>query len=209
MRAFTSISAAARIGALAHSYFGQTYPQISHSRSAFHFTIFELIETATYENLANTDTVLTASNAIFPVEFYLTVVTVQMEIEVWSAAHLLKKELPPSCALIRFADSRDQFYQPVNGLPDQTLDIVCNDSEESFEDAVRAPGAEQAQTILQFFQRNLAAPRIVVQCQAGVGRSRAVAAAFCRLLGSDDYKTILAMGTHNRRLYRNILEGVC
>jgi hypothetical protein len=104
------------------------------------------------------------------------------------------------------ADSREQLAV----ILDQTnvaarLDLIFNDATDEFL-GVRPPGAEDARKILAFVEANREMPHLVIQCQVGVGRSLAVLAAVAKF-GGNDNRPILANGTHNRRLYRELLTA--
>jgi hypothetical protein len=112
--------------------------------------------------------------------------------------------LPGPSAVICMADAPDLLAV----IPDQSkvvarLDLIFNDASEPFQ-IVTPPGEEHARKILQFVRANANVPNLVIQCQAGVGRSQAVLAALCKIQGEDN-RDVLANGTYNRKLYRHLL----
>jgi predicted protein tyrosine phosphatase len=69
-----------------------------------------------------------------------------------------------------------------------------------------APTKEDAALILNFARQYANAACLIAQCDAGAGRSQAVAAAL-GTLWQQDIQTILRQGTYNRRLFRLLLES--
>ncbi len=128
--------------------------------------------------------------------------------------HALQREkaenapLPTPCAIIRMADSADQFAQikDWSGVVDR-LDLVFNDASEPFQ-IVSPPSAAHGETIFRFVKKQFEnkVPNLVFQCQVGIGRSHAAFAAVLKIMGQDP-KPILVKGTYNRRLYRHILAA--
>jgi hypothetical protein len=114
--------------------------------------------------------------------------------------------LPGQSAVVCMADAPDQLAV-IKDAANVTarLDLIFNDTTDEFL-GVRPPNAEDAQQILAFVNANRQMPHLVVQCQVGVGRSMAVLAALLKISGADN-KAILAHGTYNRRLYRELLSA--
>jgi hypothetical protein len=83
------------------------------------------------------------------------------------------------------------------------LDLIFNDTEDQFI-GVHPPNAEIARAILRFIDQNRHVQNLIFQCQVGVGRSLAGLAAVLKINGQNN-RAILAHGTHNRRLYRELL----
>jgi len=116
--------------------------------------------------------------------------------------------LPSPCAIIRMADSPEQLAQ----LRDWAgvvahLDLIFNDATDPFQ-IVSPPTIEQGKQILCSAAAQLEnkVPNLVLQCQAGIGRSHGAQAALMKIYGQDP-KPVLAKGTYNRRLYRCILAA--
>lgn len=105
-------------------------------------------------------------------------------------------------ALISF---RDPLVNPVDAPGcTQRLDLICHDVGETISE-LPGPTPSQAAQIVAFV-RALQAPHLIVQCEIGVGRSVATAAAILQAMGCDDYSEALAKGTHNRRLYKMLAQ---
>jgi hypothetical protein len=83
------------------------------------------------------------------------------------------------------------------------LDLIFNDATEGFQ-LVRPPTLEDAQKILQFAFEHKHVPHLVVQCEAGFGRSQAVLAALLKIRGVDN-QSVIHRGTYNRNLYGKLL----
>src|SRR5690606_4510884 len=124
-----------------------------------------------------------------------------MKLTAWSADQLLQNELPPDCALIRFADHHDMLT-PYKGEPADKLDVICMDVEDM--PTLNSPNIVNTKQIYDFVIRNQRRANMIAQCMAGIGRSRAVIAAVGKATGND-VRPILRMGTHNRSLYRKLL----
>jgi len=127
-----------------------------------------------------------------------------VNIQAWSAEDIRTKHLPGPSALIRLADSGPQLIQPRNQANViDTLDIIANDCTTPHGRLVQPPTPEQASRIVSFWQYHVIAgtKHLIVQCQAGIGRSRAVVAA----LDQEQRSAMLRYGTHNRRLYRLLM----
>lgn len=109
--------------------------------------------------------------------------------------------------VIQFADSENQFAEvqrPAWSWPAQ-LRIVCDDSYSSY-GLVKAPDSSVARQILDFVREHSARANLVIQCEKGIGRSLAAAAALLRLEGKDN-TPMLQRGTHNRKLYKLLCEA--
>ena len=128
-----------------------------------------------------------------------------MQVHAWSLMQIEAAPLPGQSAVVCMADARDQLAV-IKDAANVTarLDLIFNDTTDEFL-GVRPPNAEDAQQILAFVNANRQMPHLVVQCQVGVGRSMAVLAALLKISGTDN-KAILAHGTYNRRLYRELLR---
>ncbi len=129
-----------------------------------------------------------------------------MEMHVRSRAEIESQPLPGPSAVIRMADSVELLatIQDSQNVVAR-LDLIFFDTSESFHD-VRPPTLDDARRILEFLNANLQVPHLVMQCQAGVGRSRAVQAALMKIFGEDP-RPILHGGTYNRGLYRMLLAA--
>ena len=129
-----------------------------------------------------------------------------MQVHAWSLMQIESSLLPGQSAVICMADARDQLAV-IKDAANVTarLDLIFNDTTDEFL-GVRPPNTEDAQAILAFVNANRQMPHLVVQCQVGVGRSMAALAALLKISGGDD-KAILAHGTYNRRLYRELLTA--
>lgn len=123
----------------------------------------------------------------------------------YSAEEIQTRPLPGDTALIRLADTQAQLIEPLDRHHvRQQLDVIVHDARSGGPGLVQ-PGRDHAAQIVQFV-RACEAPHVVAQCQAGVGRSQAVAAAILAMQGYDN-RPILAQGTYNRALYREILHA--
>jgi hypothetical protein len=129
-----------------------------------------------------------------------------MQVHAWSLMQIEANPLPGQSAVICMADAHDQLAV-IKDAANVTsrLDLIFNDTTDEFL-GVRPPNAEDARQILAFVNANRQMPHLVVQCQVGVGRSMAVLAALLKVSGADN-KAILAHGTYNRRLYRELLSA--
>lgn len=129
-----------------------------------------------------------------------------MRLHAWSLEGIESQTLPGPSAVIRIADSREQLarIKDADNVVAR-LDLVFNDATAEFA-GVRPPNAQDARSILEFAGAHAHLPHLVVQCQVGVGRSQAVVAALLKIEGGDP-KQILAKGTYNRRLYRELLAA--
>jgi hypothetical protein len=127
-----------------------------------------------------------------------------MHVHAWSILEVETNPLPGQSAVICMADSREQLavIKDTANVAAR-LDLIFNDTTDEFL-GVRPPNAKDARKILAFVNNNQRIPHLVIQCQVGVGRSVAVLAAILKINGLDN-KLILAKGTHNRRLYRELL----
>lgn len=124
---------------------------------------------------------------------------------VMNRAELEKHCLDEKTALISFTDPElPPVVAPfVNVIA--RLDIRCRDVSLDCYD-LSPPIHEDAQKVLAFAQQHWNVPRLIIQCEAGVGRSMAVAAALYRICGNDD-RTLRRQGAYHRRLYRMILDA--
>jgi len=120
----------------------------------------------------------------------------------YGPASMLLKPLPGESAVIRFADEVSLLapildINNVRGL----MPVIANDASDDF-GLVKAPSRHDAKRIIRFAKDAIErkVPNLVVQCQAGVGRSQAVIAALCKMLGRE-CGPILKNGTYNRKLY--------
>jgi hypothetical protein len=127
-----------------------------------------------------------------------------METYTRSRFEIESQALPGPSAVIRMADSVELLatIKDSQNVVAQ-LDLIFHDTNESFHE-VRPPTQQDACQILDFVHAHAHVPNLVIQCQAGVGRSRAVLAALLKMYG-DDPKSILHEGTYNRSLYRMLL----
>jgi hypothetical protein len=123
-----------------------------------------------------------------------------------SRSEIETQPLPGPSAVIRMADSVELLatIQDSQNVVAR-LDLIFHDANESFHE-VRPPTNEDARRILDFVSAHGHVPNLVIQCQAGVGRSRAVLAALMKIYGVDP-KAILHQGTYNRGLYRMLLTA--
>jgi hypothetical protein len=127
----------------------------------------------------------------------------RIELERWQAplqghavVSLRDSEKPP----VKLAGLRNESGGP------WVLDIACNDITEPMPGRI-CPTATIAQRIHEFWQHHKEhVAAFVCQCESGIGRSQAVAAALGALQGGDP-TPILRRGTYNRLLYRLILEA--
>ena len=128
-----------------------------------------------------------------------------MKMHTRSRSQIEFEPLPGPSAVIRMADSVELLatIQDSQNVLAQ-LDLIFHDANESFHE-VRPPTNEDARRILDFVRANSPIPHLVFQCQAGVGRSRAVLAALMKIHGVDP-KEVLHQGTYNRGLYRKLLS---
>ena len=113
---------------------------------------------------------------------------------------------PGPSAVICMADSPEQLAV----IQDEAnvaarLDLIFNDASEAYQ-AVRPPTIEDARKILRFVDEHSHLPCLIIQCEVGVGRSQAVLAALFKMHNLD-YKKVLAHGTYNRSLYRQLLAA--
>jgi hypothetical protein len=114
--------------------------------------------------------------------------------------------LPGPSAVVCMADSPAQLAAIKDTANVRArLDLIFNDASEAFQ-LVRPPTLDDAQRVLQFAREHNHLPYLVVQCQVGIGRSNAVAAALLKLGGLDP-RPVLHRGTYNRALYRLLLEA--
>ena len=114
--------------------------------------------------------------------------------------------LPGPSAVICMADSRELLAvikDSANVLA--RLDLIFNDAIEGFQ-LVRPPTLDDAQKILQFAFDHREAPHLVMQCEAGFGRSQAVLAALLKIRGADN-TVVTHRGTYNRSLYEKLLQA--
>jgi hypothetical protein len=128
-----------------------------------------------------------------------------VDLHAFSAALISASQLPGPSIVIQVADTREQIphiFDKTNVLA--SLQVIFNDAVETY-GSVRAPNLDDAKKILKFIQMN-PAPHLVVQCQAGVGRSQAVVAAIAKIGGADP-SPIIANGTYNQSLYNLLLTA--
>jgi predicted protein tyrosine phosphatase len=131
-----------------------------------------------------------------------------MRTAAYSKLRIETEALPGPSAVICMADSVEQLAV----IKDQAnvierMDLVFNDAGEAF-GLVAPPGEEHARKILEFGERHRRSgtPNLILQCQAGIGRSHAACAAFLKFTGADT-RDITKFGTYNRRLYKLILAA--
>jgi hypothetical protein len=128
-----------------------------------------------------------------------------MQITTCTRQILERSSLGPSVAVISMHD----FGTPPPRVRTTCLEqlVLCvNDTVSPLTSGVM-PNKEIAKAILDFAQKHQKdATVFVAQCEAGVGRSVAVAAALTKIWGGDP-TPLLRRGTHNRLLYRLILEA--
>lgn len=118
--------------------------------------------------------------------------------------HLLETMLLPGpLALIQFADPGLPFAVPLNKDVRLTLQLRVHDC--TSDAGLPTADRDTAQQILRFVNAAVGM-NLVIQCEAGVGRSAAVAAALGTIRGMD-VKHIIRKGTYNRRLYALLLEA--
>jgi hypothetical protein len=118
------------------------------------------------------------------------------------------RPLPGPSAIICMADSSSQLaHIQGTGNVVARLDLIFNDAADAFQ-IVAPPTIEQARQIFEFARTHIDnnVPFLLLQCEVGVGRSRAATAALVKIFGGDP-KPTLSHGTHNRRLYRLILAA--
>jgi hypothetical protein len=128
-----------------------------------------------------------------------------MQVSVYSAERIGTKSLPGPSAVIRMADSLGQLAAIMDTNNVVTcLDLIFNDTDDETQ-GVRPPNDEDARRILNFISENQYLPNIVFQCEAGIGRSQAAAAALLKICGTDS-TFIRSNGTYNRRLYVAMLR---
>jgi hypothetical protein len=128
-----------------------------------------------------------------------------MNLHAYSAANISANQLPGPSSVIQIADTREQLpviFDKANVLA--SLQVVFNDAVESY-GSVRAPKQDDARRMLEFILAN-PAPHLVVQCQAGIGRSQAVVAAVAKISGADP-APVFANGTYNQSLYHLLLAA--
>ncbi|MEX2113408.1 MAG: glycosyltransferase [Pirellulales bacterium] len=114
--------------------------------------------------------------------------------------------LPGPSAVICMADSEAQLAEIKDtDNVHARLNLIVNDASDAFQ-LVRPPSGDDARRILDFVESSSALPFLVIQCEVGVGRSQAVAAALARISGLDN-NAILRNGTYNRRLYHLLLAA--
>ncbi len=129
-----------------------------------------------------------------------------MDIATASRHQIETAMLPGPCAVICMADSEPQLanIKDANNIRAR-LDLIFNDATDAFQ-LVRPPSLEDARKILDFVEAHRDEPCLVIQCEVGVGRSQAAAAALARIAGRDN-RSILRGGTYNRRMYRLLLSA--
>lgn len=129
------------------------------------------------------------------------------QLHVYSLPQIERTALPGPSAVICIADSPSLLAKIKDAQHVVArLDLTFNDSRDDFA-LVRAPGDEDARRILDFVDAHKqTVPNIIFQCQVGVGRSLGAYAAILEINGGDPRPT-LARGTHNRTLYRKVLEA--
>lgn len=126
---------------------------------------------------------------------------------VYSLAKIERTDLPGPSAVVCMADAPSLLarIRDTRNVAAR-LDVIFNDSGEDF-GLVRSATLEDARRILEFVERHKATvPHLVFQCQVGIGRSLAAYAAVLKLHGHDP-QPVLQQGTHNRKLYRKMLEA--
>jgi predicted protein tyrosine phosphatase len=123
-----------------------------------------------------------------------------------SAQRLKELTFPERSLLISMADSAQQVVSPGSSKNILArLVLIFNDTVDEFT-GVRPPRIDDAELILDFVKSHPAASAVVIQCQVGVGRSQAVAAALAKILGNQELsKRIRQNGTYNKRLYSLLL----
>jgi hypothetical protein len=123
----------------------------------------------------------------------------------WTRRQLESKLLPGPCDVISM---HDPDTPPPEVLDTRNLGaqltLAFHDITERMPN-LRIATFEDCQKILAFAEQ-ATAPTLVVQCEAGCGRSRAVIAALTKVNGGDPTPT-LKRGTHNRPLYRDLLQA--
>ena len=129
-----------------------------------------------------------------------------MQVHAWSLQQIETLPLPGSSAVICMADSQGQLatIRDTANVAAR-LDLIFDDTTEKFT-GLRPPSSDDAHRILQFVMTHQHVPHLMIQCQVGIGRSQAVAAALTRIGGANP-KSILSRGPYNRRLYRELLTA--
>jgi len=130
----------------------------------------------------------------------------ELQLHAYTFLQIAQGDLPGPSAVVRMADSVPQLA-PIRDAQNvkARLDLVFNDSGDDF-GIVRSPSDGDAARILEFVRAQADTPHIVFQCQVGIGRSLAALAALMKIGGADP-RPLLHRGTHNRVLYRKILEA--
>ena len=134
--------------------------------------------------------------------------TERPEVVTWSREQAERERLPGPALVVSFADGPDQFptFHDAARVVAR-LDLCANDATERH-GLVVPPSVEQARSVLDFVRDNKRAPFIVMQCEKGIGRSRAAAAGvlWCR---GERYRAqaLMDLGTHNRPLCRYICKA--
>lgn len=130
-----------------------------------------------------------------------------MKTHVYSRPQIEATDLPGPSAVVCMADSQAQLAKiRDHANVRQRLDLIFNDTSGDF-GIVRAPTEGDAKRILAFVAKHRATtPHLVFQCEVGIGRSVAVQAAVERIHGGDPTPA-LERGTHNRRLYKVLLQA--
>lgn len=129
-----------------------------------------------------------------------------MRIQIMSRARLESSSFPGLYALISFRDplTAEVVAPPPCGT---RLDIVCHDIAETCP-GLTAPAADDAAAIVAFVRGLPTSATLIVQCEAGVGRSVATAAVLGEWAGAPGWKQLLRHGTHNRRLHALLLAAL-
>lgn len=81
------------------------------------------------------------------------------------------------------------------------LDLVLHDLSQEVPN-LPGPQHQHAAAIRAFIAELPPLLPLIIQCEAGIGRSVATAAALMRHQGDEGYREVLKLGTHNRRLYK-------
>jgi predicted protein tyrosine phosphatase len=129
------------------------------------------------------------------------------QILVWSREDAEQKRLPLRSAVISFVDTTDQRVEFLDrDHIAARLDIVAHDARDGY-GTVSPPTRKQAEDIVDFVRLNSRSNYLVMQCEKGIGRSRAAAIAtlWCRGHRAEA-ENIMQFGTHNRLLCRLICE---